>query len=140
MSVNCAFLRRNNQSKPLASRIRVIRDFMGQTVSTFNSSSSPFMFGWIEHRNSCRPGRSVVKRMTASRLGSRNTPPIPFPYAVTPALSILVNTPSNIDEPKSWRSGSTLRIEMTVGTPKRSGICFVTNVKSLIVTSIRCSG
>ena len=80
------------------------------------------MFGWIEQRNSCRPGRSNVKRMTASRWASRNTPPIPVPYVITPAVSILVGTPSNMDDPKSWRSGSTLRIAMTVGTPKRSGI------------------
>ena len=30
------------------------------TASALNNSSSPVIFGWIEHRNSCRPGRDML--------------------------------------------------------------------------------
>src|SRR3990167_1490889 len=42
-------------------------------------------------------------------------------------------------EPKSWRSASSFLILITVATPSRSVLCFVTNLKSLMVTSTTCS-
>src|SRR5262245_21010361 len=67
------------------------------------------------------------------------TPPTPLPYTITPSFSILVGIPSNIVEPKSCRSVSLFVILIVVRKPKRNARCFVTNVKSLIVTSTTCS-
>ena len=82
------------ESKPEAYPLGYVEDFdeprttladffsslhIAYTASAVSNSSSPVMFGWIEQRNSYRPGRDKLNRMAASRLGLRNTPPTPRP-------------------------------------------------------------